>query len=701
MSSRSSQLSPSLSFLLLLVALLTLTRFPLVSAQSSPPVNLTILSASGDGDCVNVGGVALNCTLPLTLNLTVVSLPIPVPDYALELVFNASAWVTVDYFRATYAPTFIAISISSQRFHLPGSTVLNAFLRWKPLVNRTRVEQDWGQAPVLSLRPWNFPTVTAVSGCEETGQALLTTNCVPEQDVLTITGSGFAQLDAAGLVTSGVNITTIEKTLYFAFTRGVKLVNDTTITVALTDALGFLLLAEHYSGDVLQMRLQEYYTAGIWQTSFFFITMAFLPPPQVSRYQVYGVPAISNGSITSYLTCIPGQSLLNVEGKYLFNPSVTVGGFVCSTNRAESLYNRASPTELQCTLDDGDALTPAMAYDVVITTDEGRVVIPQAIGFTAQPTLSHVLPCWDDGGFYPRFGFPVPRCMVGDTLTIVGNRLLRSQAQVSRVSFVTYYAPPAPYLNCSNPQVTSDTTITCVLPPNRNPDYIMSSAQLMSQWGDYATNSFMTYPYDFLDAPRILAITGCGMTANNSQALFLTACQPGDVLQLSGYNLDVTGGALIRSISHVSTNYSVFACANVMVWNKSMVTCNLPSLDEFPQLLNNSQYNVTISRASRIVGGGIEFSSNYFGVSFGDAPAPAPEPVSPPDESEGSSGGASETVAVAVSVVVVVVVALLAAMGWWVWRRKMRGKSDADSNGEKFSQLSSHKFSRGIELADK
>ena len=548
---------------------------------------------------------------------------------------------------------------------------------------------------MFSIQPWNYPTVTSVSGCEVTSQALLTTNCVPELDVLTIKGSGFAQLSIAQLLITAVNLSPVSRTLFFGLTAGTKLVDDSTITIALSDSLGFLILAEHYSGEQLHVTLKEY-VHDWWQAPPFFITMAFLPPPAVTRFQVYGIPATYNGSFTSYMDCIPGQSSLNIQGRYLFDVTVTVGGFECSTSKTVSSSNWATPNELVCTLDDGDELIPGVAYDIVITTDEGRVVIPKAIGFTAQPTLSHVLPCWDDGGFYPKFGFPVPRCMANDTMTVAGNRLLRSGMQVSRLSFETFYAPPRPYLNCSAPSVTSDTTISCVLPSNTNRDYIMRSATLVSQWGSFMSNGFMTYPYDYLDAPRILSISGCGMMANNSKALFLTGCQPGDSLQLSGYNLNVTGGAAIRSIRHVSTNFSMLACADVQVWSTSMVTCRLPNLDDFPQLVNLSQYNVTISKQ----GGVTDFSSNYFAVTFGQTAVPVVDPILPPPTDLGkSSGHEAETVAVAVSVVVVV--AMLVGLSWWVWRRKGQSKAGAELEGDHSVGQRDQQQVKWIELADK
>ena len=688
-------LSTSLPSLLLLL-LLALSRSPLSTAQLFPPVNLTLLSVSGDGDCVNVGSVALNCSFPFTLNLTVVSLPIPVPAYALDVILDRLSYaLQPNLFTATFTPSLISIRVASFRFVLPALTVFGLSLTWTTTVNATtRVTQSWGPTPAFSIQPWSFPRVDSITGCQPSETALLTQSCYPEQDVLTLTGSGFSQIVSATLDISGANVTALSRTIYPGYTAGVKVVNDSSLTIGLSNALGFLLYAEHYSGDLLQMTLSD--VSSFWQTPPFFITMAVLPPPVITRFTVYGIAPTFNGSVTTYSGCIPGESQLSIEGRYLFGVSVTVGGFECSTDED---YNYAFLTELLCTLDDGDQLTPNLAYDVVIATDEGRAVIPQAIAFTSQPSLSHVLPCWDDGGFYPYFGFPVPRCMIGDTLTVVGRRLLRGGLEVSRVSFETFYAPPSPYINCSNPQIISDTELTCVMLPNSDPDYIMRTAKLVSQWGgSYTTNAFFTYPYDFLDAPRILSIEGCGMMATNPQALFLTSCQPGDSLLLSGYNLNVLGGIAIQSIRHESTNYSVFACAQVQVWNASTVSCTLPSLTEFPALLNFSQYNVTLSRATyQPLGSAAEFTSNYFAVTFGDASVPPT-----PDTSQGSSGGGGDTVAVVVSVVVLVVaIAVSVGIKWWMCRRKGRGETEVDTEGHNSSDFPSRRSFTVIELTDK
>ena len=190
------------------------------------------------------------------------------------------------------------------------------------------------------------------------------------------------------------------------------------------------------------------------------------------------------------------------------------------------------------------------------------------------------------------------------------------------------------------------------------------------------------------------------MTATNPQQLFLTSCQPGDLLHLSGYSLNVTvGGTAVRSISHPSTGYAQFPCSNVTVLSNTNVTCTLPTLQQFPQLQNLSQYNLTLYRAQ---GGAPDFSSNYFAVTFGDAP---PSEVS--EESSGSSHG--RMVAVVVSVVGVVTVLLLAAAaGWWVWKKKdgklrccQAAEEDPSFAQHGFAPFSSHGQTSSIELEQK
>ena len=672
---------------------------PSPANQSSTVVNLTILSAAGDGSCINVGGVALNCSLPFTLNLTVVNVPLPVPLYALSLQLNTSAYFQSQPVDPMYTATSVSFLVSSIPYNLPGATLLSLSLIWAE-TNGTgvRITQQWGPTPVFSLQPWVYPDVYSVRGCQPSDSALLTTNCVPEQDVLTVTGVSFSTVSSLQLVVSGANVSTQTRYIYLGFTKGAAVLNDSTLSIATTDSLGFLLLAEHYSGQQLQLQLIA--TApSIWQATPFFITMAFLPPPLVTRYSSFGQPTVltntTAGTFLTYTNCIPGITTLQIEGRYLFDVTVTVGGFLCSINPD---WGYAFPTELVCVLDDGDVLTPNLPYDVVITTDEGRTVIPQAVSFTSQSTLARLLPCWDDGGFYPGYAFPVPRCMAGDTLSVVGRRLMQGGLQLDRIYFETYYSPPAPYLNCSNSLVVSDTLITCTMPPNSNVDYIQRNALVRSQWGTYSSNTFATHPYDYLNAPRILAIQGCGMTATNPQQLFLTSCQPGDLLHLSGYNLSVVGGTDIRSIPHPSTNFAQFPCSNVTVLSNTNVTCTLPTLQQFPQLQNLSQYNLTLCQAQ---GGPSDFSSNYFAVTFSDAP---PQVV-PEESSEGSN---SRIVAVVVSVVVVVTVLLLAAAaGWWVWKKdgKLRCWEAAEEEHslapDSFVHSSSHRLTSMIELEHK
>ena len=296
---------------------------------------------------------------------------------------------------------------------------------------------------MFSLQPWVYPDVYSVTGCQPSNSALLTTACVPEQDVLTLVGVSFSTVSSLQLVIGGVNVSTQIRNIYLGSTPGTVVLNDTTLTIALTDNLGFLLLAEHFSGQQLHAQLVG--SGNYWRSQLFFLSMAFLPPPVVTGYSAYGQPTIvintTAGSFLTYTNCIPGITTLQIEGRYLFDVTVTVGGILCDTGFK---YGYAYPTQLVCILDDGDVLTPNLPYDVVITTDEGRTVIPQAVAFTSQSTLASVLPCWDDGGFYPGYAFPVPRCMAGDTLSVVGRRLMQGGLQLDRVYFETNYAPPSP-----------------------------------------------------------------------------------------------------------------------------------------------------------------------------------------------------------------------------------------------------------------
>ena len=231
----STRLLPSaLLFLFPLVVLLASSNITtcLVQAQPLLPANLTVLSAAGDGSCVSVGGVALNCTFPFTLNLTVVHLPDPTSWYISNLLGltlkppNSSAYAygyapfQASVYGGTFTPTLISVSVFSTRFALPAQTLLGLSLSWVTEGNGTREQSQWGPFPTFSLQPWVYPTVYSVAGCQATADALVMLGCVPEQDAFTNTGSGFAQLSSANLVVSGANVTTISRALYFSFTAG-------------------------------------------------------------------------------------------------------------------------------------------------------------------------------------------------------------------------------------------------------------------------------------------------------------------------------------------------------------------------------------------------------------------------------------------------------------------------------------------------
>ena len=171
LSSMTASSSACLSRFLFVLALLSVTPRSAL-AQLSPAVNLTILSAAGDGTCENVGGVAYNCTSPFTLNLTVVSLPNPVCAYCLSLNMPnvSSFYVQADLFGATYTTTLISTRVTVGQYRLPSLTALSVFLSWQTTVNGSRAVQQFDPAPAFSLQPWRSSCrdiSRRLSGCRD------------------------------------------------------------------------------------------------------------------------------------------------------------------------------------------------------------------------------------------------------------------------------------------------------------------------------------------------------------------------------------------------------------------------------------------------------------------------------------------------------------------------------------------------------
>ena len=671
---------------LLLVLLLLLCFLP------SPASAISLLSASGDGTCVTVGSYAVNCTMPFTLRVQTAELAYPIGAYV-YLYWYVHGILQFNL-RVQYNPTLpaalndtansISFAISADPFAIPAGQLLNFTIR------------DWGLgggetalAPLFSLVPPSFPTISAVSGCQAPASPspLLTLNCYAEVDVLTLTGTGFTSLTTFSIVRT-VGGQSDSRGPFPRSQWGAAVLSDTQLTLNLT-GINFVFLEEHYAGQLIALSFS--WPSG-YQTDSFSLSMAALPAPVVISMSGNPFPVLID-NVTRFLNVIPGQSVLSVYGRWLYNMTMTVGGAsVLESDRSYALSTYASFVMPSPTPYVGGVLT-----DVTLSNYQGVVSYPGLVAFTPNPFITGMSKCWFDNDYW--WEPELAHCRAGDTLSISG-RLFSSRA-LANVS-MTYGG--AAGLFCGNATVVSDTLLTCTVPPAQGRFDVGATIGYQANWADgNSTKSWTQITYDFSYAPRILSVSGCGMTSALSDGLALYGCELGQVITMSGTGLIRSGSSLQwTGVSGMWVGYGVmtpnFYCVEVAVdaVDNTSLTCLLPNATEWSSMQQLQPYAVLLSPAEnpRAWLG----SSNAFLVSFGTAP-----PSASGQDSGGDSGSGGALVAALASVFSVLAVAGLLVALWWVWRS--RGKKGGGFSDEQLQedggtrQWMRHRS--GIELADK
>ena len=693
----------TVSLPLLLLALVVLSFSPAVALQ--PGEDLTITSVQGSGSCSNTGLVALNCTSPFTLTLTVVNITgLPLSAY--------SFYLEIDFLTFWYDPAVsnttsssIVFAVSTRQFQLVTGLLLNLSL--VDVRDYSAVVRTPQPTPGFSLAYVPLPQVLSVSGCQPTGNPLFTSNCIPEMDVLTLQGSGFTGLSSVSCTLSqpgyGYGSSTI--TLYVEG-GALVLVNDSVLLMPLTE-LRFLSQAQHFDGRILSMlfRFNSRYQTNQWN-----ITMAYLPPPAISSYSVYGVQPVLVSNVTTFPNCVPGVNAITLYGQFLFWTNITVGGAVCNNRISSNTAWINQPTQVGCTLPIVEPDLLGAMYDVVFNGTQGTVLtLPGIIGFTAQPSIASVAPCWSDGGYF-TWNIQTARCLPGETLTVYGRHFLAPGFILTNVTIDSWSSSAGPLSFCTNLSVISDSALTCVLPAEGSGE-AMDAAYLQTTWnGNYSTNQLTASIFDFPTAPRILSVSGCGQSSDLSSGLSLSGCQPAAVITLSGFNLAATSALFdVFSLSSSSTGFTSFYCAPLSVLSNETATCSLPDASEDVSLLYYTPYRVLmVQRGS----GWPPVSSNYFSISLAPAassasspsstpslaPSSTPFPTSSSASASGGGGGgsgSSATVPAVASVLSVVAVLLLVGAGCWLWRRRVQRGASKDAGASWTSGDSSETIAGG------
>lgn len=412
------------------------------------------------------------------------------------------------------------------------------------------------------------------------------------------------------------------------------------------------------------------------------------------------IPDESTNNAT-LLSCIPGVTRLYVYGQWLYQTMVTVGGAECvQQGSGDAAWYRI------CVLPIIEPAVPDLLYDLVVRSDKGQVVVAGVIGFIDKPSISALSQCWSDGGFMGLPPGSLSRCSAGEVITVTGRLFTQTNLTLTRVTLLTTYQPIINF-TCLTPHIVNDSALTCVLPYSNLTNVLGSLLSLTVEWsGGWITNSLARYVYDYADAPRVLSVSGCGnQTSGVSTGLALSHCQPGNAITLVGTQLNVTGGGIVNAWTTPRYWSAYSYCSDLQVQSSNVVVCQLPTLDEAPELLLYPDLTAVLieRRDDRLY-----FASNCFTISFAQPSSSSSSTgLSIPRDSDTANGDRTALIA---SLTTVLTVALLTGVSvalWWRLKRPKRASEDWEAcraGEDRWSRMSDPTgigHGLGVELTDR
>ena len=351
----SSTMSTHVLLTLLAAVLLLHTLAIAQSPQSIADVQIESISG-----CVDVYPVTVNCSVGTnTLRIQTVAgfpanvdmdnRPLNVVAHVADYSYFVTGWVWADPTDTTNRSVYVNVSTGAYYPHITGVLVSLSFIHY------------WTNGELTSPAFFGFsyqvegpPTLTAIAGCDGSGQSTL--NCVPGSAVIELTGSGLLWYSNAGLG-NGVQVNLGNQTVGPLRGRSLRVVNDSYATLSLMTLYNALFKRQNYAGVLLPFNLTSVAIGrnGQYEFSFttntLYISFAPLPPPNITSWYVDTYTNLSNSLSHQYDDqCVPRSALFCTVTRYVRD---------CK----ESAYNAATydnclPTISQITLS-GDYLVRA------------------------------------------------------------------------------------------------------------------------------------------------------------------------------------------------------------------------------------------------------------------------------------------------------------------------------------------------------
>lgn len=539
----------------------------------------------------------------------------------------------------------------------------------------------------LSLKQIPRPVITGISGCPGgvTNNGQTTSDCLPDRDTITLSGSGFTSWNRS-LLYLVLGSSQVSVTVNGQGDGSLTLVSDSVVTFSLNFFYSILLQAHDFGGKPVSIVLQAPST-GIKVLNTVYAQFEPLPPPVITTVRLSanqdGACQWTDANKTALTGCVAGLSLIMWTGNYIYDMQVTIGGQPMSTldwfgNSATNMYLALPVYDYETNV----------AYDVVFSNGNYTITWPSYITFSTAPAIPIIQGCRDsywNSGITPAGGNLY--CVLGETM-----KMQLVNAPVSQPPFIVTLITAAQNssLTCLNSRYLTDSQIGCDVPSGGGISGGLNS--IVIQWLNGASalaTRFTTF--DYPNAARITMLTGCGVT--NSTILSLNQCQGGEVITLVGTRFSLINyTALLSRVPPYQLSSSA-VCINTLIVDDSTATCELPYVEDLTWLNYDAPVYLRLSGQPRT-----GTASNYIVITFRS---------SPNNQGTGVSSGPNN--AVSVSTITVILAVILSIVGCLLllvtgaylhrWRPIHQGSSRRFETHQRFAEEVNPSDSLDVELA--
>ena len=454
----------------LLLCLCLLALLGHAASQSSDGNGPVVTSVSG---CVDVGVMTANCTLPVFLTVRGSGFLTGASNASRVFSSSPAFWISPQLALSPTAAARSALYFNSARASglFPANDTYFVFqlvylgqgvMEVGVPIDLTVVLGIGYRGYTTSSAPFSAvsinsappPIVNSISGCPIVGaDGQSVAQCLPDLNVLTLTGSGFLQWQETPL---NINIGSVRRWIVLSLGNSSNsysyILNDTTLTLSLDYWYQYFLTANDFGASPRAFSIVELYSS--WQSTQLSIQFAALPLPSYTMISPYQYSSVLPGCMwglngTTIVNCTAGYSSIRITGNYLYEVTATIGGQPLTVllrlqSNAVTLYLSVPLYNFQ----------PGRLYDLVLTSPTGSITVPNYISFAGTPTIVSAA-CRDP--LLP-IDIAVLGCEPGDTVTLNGPYL---PPPTIAFTVTVYSLASQQNVTCSNPRYNSEYQLAC------------------------------------------------------------------------------------------------------------------------------------------------------------------------------------------------------------------------------------------------